>query len=196
MERDEHMELSEGVCSALGTIGSPESVAALIVIAQYDPSAEDFIDVRASAMWALGRVGDQESVDFLTSIIDPGSHEPTELVVTAASALAMLGDQRAVEPLARIVDPDSGEAGELVATAASALGMLSNPRAIEPLGKALLSMSDQSHTAEIMDALHKFGLPAVPYLAKVYAGRERDEDERTAARSALAKIIGDTPINA
>jgi len=128
-------------------------------------------------------------------IVDPDSHEPTELVVEAARALAILGDMRAIEPLVRIMDPDSDNADELVARAASALDMFDDRRAIELLGKALLNMSDFGYGKEIMEALHEFGLPAVPYLAEVYYARGRDVHERTAALNALEKILGKVPEN-
>jgi HEAT repeat protein len=77
----------EDVASALGQLRSPESVDALVHLAQWVPGYLEFDDARAlavKAIWALGGIGSEAAREALTSLAS------SECSVVAENAVAQL----------------------------------------------------------------------------------------------------------
>ena len=90
---DKGREVAQTAAEALGKIGDPRAVEALIT-ALKDESVSD--NVRQAAGEALGKIGDARAVEPLIAILKNGSSDVRQ---AAAEALGKVGDARAVEAL-------------------------------------------------------------------------------------------------
>jgi HEAT repeat protein len=172
--RSKSSSVREGAAEALGELGDARAVEPLAA-ARTDESA----GVRASVDSALGRLGwqppaeveapaqqddltwtlddvrrleDEQNVDALLQVIDPGASDQVgwEVRGAAGHALARIGDARAVPALIKGLDLLRGD------EAARALGNFKDPRAVEPLLKALRKPRFGNRHA-VAEALGKIG---------------------------------------
>jgi hypothetical protein len=121
-----HWRVRRDAAEALGQIGDPGAVVALI-----DALRDDNSSVRQAAAEALGRIGDASAVaPLLVSLKDPSSG----VRCAAARALGQIGDRLAVDPLIVALADSSWSVRESVAVA---LGHIPDPRAAESLEVAL-----------------------------------------------------------
>ena len=121
-----HKDFVAALIAALGQIGSPEAVAALINALGQGPWY-----VRAEAAGALGRIGISQAIKALISAL----HDEDGIVRgQAAEALGRIGGSAAVHGLIiGLHDEDSYVRGE----AAVALAQIGTPEAVEELVKVL-----------------------------------------------------------
>jgi HEAT repeat protein len=87
-------------------------------------------NLRISAAWALGEIGDASAVEPLVEALS----DRKRVKDVAAKALGEIGDPQAIDPL---VDVLQDENWEVRSTAAKALGNIGDIRAVEPLIDAL-----------------------------------------------------------
>jgi HEAT repeat protein len=87
-------------------------------------------NVRQSAAWSLGELGDGRAVEPLIEALD----DRKRVREVAARALGEIGDERAVEPLIDLLRSGNWEVS---GTSAKALGKIGDPRAIAALIEAL-----------------------------------------------------------
>ena len=92
----------------------------------------DSLRIRCTAAQALGRMGDDQAIVPLMSILN-NKDENYRLRLASAESLGKLGDHDAVAPLINILADDREKSIYLKESAAKALGMLGDIRAIEPL---------------------------------------------------------------
>lgn len=124
----------------LGRLGAVSAVGALIDIvlgdaAIFDNPAfkpEQLMQVKASAVRALGRLNDDRAVIPLMSILN-NRDENYRLRLSAAEALGRLGDEHALGSLVNIVQDDRESSLYLKESAVKALGLLGDIRAIDSL---------------------------------------------------------------
>lgn len=87
-------------------------------------------NLRISAAWALGELGDSSAIEPLIDALD--DRKLVKDVI--AKALGEIGQPQAVEPL---LDLLGDESWEVRGTAAKSLGKIGDTRAVEPLIKTL-----------------------------------------------------------
>jgi HEAT repeat protein len=123
---DDEPETRATAACALGTLGDPRAVDALVQALE-----DDYLDVAESAAEALGKIRDPRAVDALVQALednDPGVRE------SAAKALGEIRDPRAVDALVQALEDNDPGVRE---SAAKALGEIRDPRAGQPLLEAL-----------------------------------------------------------
>ncbi len=160
------------VIDALAQIRSPEAARAL------EPLLDDGDpEIARSAADALGRIGDQASIDRLFGLFD---HPNVMVRAAAQSSLARFGPRVLERLLEMIVNP----AAEIRAQAASALGALKDPVAIEPLKKLLVDPSNEVKRAAVF-ALAQINEQHVGSLPLLLLG-----NQDPAVRCASAQVLG------
>jgi len=136
---------------SLGSLGKTEAVPVLINLMMNDKNME----VRKSAVYALGLIGDLRAFDMLVFKMHDQNEVP-EVRGMAAEALGDLGDQYAVAPLIRALSDDSNE---VKFWAANSLGRLGETEAIPALKNLINQLkqdgTDLSVKKEAQDAIKK-----------------------------------------
>ena len=125
------------------------------------------LELRKSAVVALGRIGDARAAPALIAVLD----EDSELVVAAANALAQIGDRRAFGPLLAFVGDPSAAVRQSVIGALNSLGSPEMPGRVLPL----LRDADPNVRESAVKIAGYFGYPECTGLL---LERCRDEDER------------------
>ncbi len=193
------------VCVALGVIGGPSAVAALLQAATHpwepvregavqalaalaDPRARQVfesslrdpeVDVRLAAVRGLAALkGDAAVGALLPSLMDTSEFIRQEV----ARTLGTLRDPRAVPALIRVLP-------RMVPDAASALAAIGDRSAVDPLVAALATTAPW-HQADIVRALGRLGDPraVAPLLALLRTGSPEAQDQGLAA--ALVEALG------
>ena len=82
-------------------------------------------NLRISAAWASGELGDPNAIDPLVEALD----DRKRVKDVAAKALGEIGEPQAVGPLVELLEDENWE---VRGTAAKALGKIGDPRAIKP----------------------------------------------------------------
>lgn len=120
-----------------------DEVPALIIVLKEDKDE----DIRKSAAYVLGEIGDKRAVEPLIYTLkdkskwDRGSVSAARVRASAAAALGKIGDKRAVEPLIDAVNNDEG----VSRSAARALGNLDvdDKRVVELVELLIKALSDK-----------------------------------------------------
>ncbi|MET0624544.1 MAG: HEAT repeat domain-containing protein [Pyrinomonadaceae bacterium] len=129
--------------------------------------ASEDLEIRKSAVVALGRIGDARATPALVEVLG----EDPELVIPAADALAKIGDPRAFDALLGLIgDPHAG-VRQAVVGALNSLGSPSMPERVLPL----LEDADPNVRESAVKIAGYFGYPECVGLL---LERCRDEDER------------------
>lgn len=92
-------------------------------------------NLRISAAWALGEIGDPSAVEPLIETLS----DRKKVKDVAAKALGEIGELQAVEPLVSLLKDENWE---IRGTAAKSLGKIGDPRAIKPLINTLSDKND------------------------------------------------------
>jgi HEAT repeat protein len=165
----------ESTVEALGRIGNPQAVDALITVLKQGGEY-----IRAIAAVALGKIGSSEAVSALIQTL---SEELGCVGRSAASALAEIGNPQAVNALITAL---SHEKGDIRASAASALGRINNSQAVEALIIAL-NEEDSFVRSSATSALGEIGSPEAVQ-ALIIALSDEDRFVRKRVAKALSKI--------
>lgn len=194
----------ERAARVLWRIGTP-AVDSLISVLQEKGTAPE---MRASAAYALGVIGDKRAIKSLTSLL---RDERYFVRLQAARALSQMGEaaldqllemsnsstpatrEAAIEALGsgassraldRVIDALSDPNSNVRAAAVRALGESSNERAVAPL---MTLMRDESSTlrAQASVSLARLGLVALPKLIAAL------RDSRPSARQLAAEALGE-----
>jgi HEAT repeat protein len=128
--------------------------------------AED-LEIRRSAVVALGRIGDARATHALVRILE----EDSELAIPTASALAKIGDRRAFDALLGLIGDADAAVRQAVVGALNSLGAPEMPARIIPL----LEDEDENVRESPVKIAGYFGYPEC---ADLLLERCRDEDER------------------
>ncbi|MFB2968244.1 HEAT repeat domain-containing protein [Aerosakkonema sp. BLCC-F183] len=191
---------------ALGNIGHPQAVAALIEALHHEDSY-----FRRDAAEALGKIGHPQAV---TALMEALHHEDSDVRYKAAWALGEIGNPQAV---AALMETLHHEDSSFRSYAAEALGQIDNPQAVAALMEALhdedsdvrryaaVALGDIGHpqaVAALMEALHdessyvifnaavalgQIGHPQA-VAALMEALHDEDSDVRWKAAEALGKM--------
>ena len=129
-------------------------------------AAED-LEIRRSAVVALGRIGDARATPALVRVLD----EDAELTIPAASALAKIGDRRAFDALLGLVGDTDAAVRQAVVGALNSLGAPEMPARVVPL----LGDEDPNVRESAVRIAGYFGYAEC---ADLLLERCRDEDER------------------
>jgi HEAT repeat protein len=135
-----------------------------LLIEQLD--AED-LDIRRSAVVALGRIGDRRATPALVRVLEADA----ELIIPTASALAKLGDPRAFDALLGLVGDADAAVRQAIVGALNSIGSPLMPARIIPL----LSDADANVRESAVKIAGYFGYTEC---ADLLLERCRDEDER------------------
>jgi len=125
------------------------------------------LEVRKSAVVALGRIGDARAVDALAELLD----DDAELVVAAADALAKIGDRRSFDPLLALVGDSHAAVRQAAVGALNSLGAPEMPGRVLPL----LGDPDPNVRESAVKIAGYFGYAEC---ADILIERCDDEDER------------------
>lgn len=182
---------------------TPVIIDALLAthIAIYDQQTDpDFIEdspdslrIRCTAAQALGRMGDDQAIVSLMSILND-KNQNYRLRLACAESLGKLGNQNAVDPLINILSDDREKSVYLKESAAKALGMLGDIRAIEPLIDILESkkgIRDKFNflKEQVIEAIARIGQPDMKAQdTLLYALQDEAPSIRLAAVEALEDI--------
>ncbi len=92
--------------------------------------------VRQAAIQALGKLGTEEAIEPLVSLLDD---EDTAIRVSVIHALGHIGSSKVIDPLVRGLESRDPH---IYTAAAQALGHMDTPKAVEPLIAAIKSKKD------------------------------------------------------
>ena len=159
---------------ALGKLKDTQAVEPLSEVLLRDGDA----DVRASAAWALGEIGDASAVETLIKALND---EDSGVREKAVAALGKMGKD-AFEPLVQAL---SAKKARVRKGAALALGNLRIKDAIKPLSEALHDKNFEVRWCAAQ-SLANIGRDAFEVLLD--ASKEEDEEVRWCAASALGKL--------
>ncbi|HEX8634259.1 MAG TPA: HEAT repeat domain-containing protein [Pyrinomonadaceae bacterium] len=129
--------------------------------------ASEDLEIRKSAVVALGRIGDARAAPALIKTLD----EDAELIIDTANALAQIGDQRAFDPLLALVGDRSAAVRQAVIGALNSLGSPAMPGRVLPL----LDDPDPNVRESAVKIAGYFGYPECADLLLERCG---DDDER------------------
>ncbi len=109
-------------------------------------------DLRVTACWLLGRLGDKRAIDTLIAVLQEADFRVVE---EAAKSLGILGSSKALRPLIKLLlHPGAPENRK---AAAYALGLLHDRRAFEPLVQVLSNSQEapevRGYAAEALASL-------------------------------------------
>lgn len=155
-----HESARSDVIEALVRHGS--GVTALLI----EQLQADDIEVRRSAVVALGRIGDARATTPLIEALDD-----SELTIPAVNALAKIGDQSAFEALLALVGHSDAAVRQAVIGALNSLGSREMPARVTPL----LSDPDANVRESAVKIAGYFGYPEC---AELLVDRCHDQDER------------------
>jgi HEAT repeat protein len=125
------------------------------------------LEIRKSAVFALGRIGDARAAPALIEVLD----EDAELVIAAANALAKIGDRRAFDALLALVGDSNAAVRQAAIGALNSLGSPEMPGRVLPL----LGDTDANVRESAVKIAGYFGYPEC---ADLLLERCLDEDER------------------
>jgi HEAT repeat protein len=125
------------------------------------------LEIRKSAVVALGRIGDARATPALVEVLD----EDGELLIATADALAKIGDRRAFDALLAFIGDSHAAVRQAVIGALNSLGSPEMPGRVLPL----LSDPDPNVRESAVKVAGYFGYPEC---ADLLLERCRDEDER------------------
>lgn len=125
------------------------------------------LEIRKSAVVALGRIGDARAAPALVEVLD----EDAELIIPAADALAKIGDPRAFEALLALVGDERAAVRQAAVGALNSLGSPEMPGRVLPL----LEDADPNVRESAVKIAGYFGYREC---ADLLLERCRDEDER------------------
>ena len=117
---DEDCYVRQEAASALGAMGDPRAVEALIELLEED----DDEDVREEVAWALGKIGDARAVEPLIRALFDTDKDVRE---EAAWALGRIRDVRAVEPLIQALKDEEEDVREEVVCRPRDTGVTDQP---------------------------------------------------------------------
>src|SRR5512138_380574 len=156
---------------ALGEIGDPSAIPALVAAANPQASERDAMDLNRHVADALGELHAREAVPVLTTLA--GSRDGFTQVA-AVDALGKIGDPAAVDTLISIA---TGERIEpfTAKKALLALGRIGDPRAGPPVMQMLFEeRPGVSFFPEAAFAVVQMGRPMGPPLLAVLEGRDAE----------------------
>lgn len=144
---------------------------------------------RASAVEALGRLGDRRAVKFLTELLQDRA---PRVRIAAAEALGRIGDTSAA---AALVDATKDDEGRMRITAAEALPALDADLAIQPLID-LLNSDDPKARIRAADALGKMrdARAAEPLVSALERAMRNDAGNVSASLANAVVLIGEPAI--
>ncbi|GET40636.1 HEAT repeat domain-containing protein [Microseira wollei] len=172
---DEDWYVREKAAEALGNIGNPQAVPALIAALKDKDSFS-----RTNAAEALGNIGNPQAVDALIAALN---YEDWFVRIKAGEALGKIGNPQAVDVLMSALNHEDMSVSM---NAAEALGKIDNLQAVDALMLAL-NDEDQDVRRKAAEVLGKIGnSQAVDAL--MVALNDEDQDVRTNAAEALGKI--------
>jgi|GEM_PF-5179596 len=166
----------------LGSIEEPKAVEALI-----NALSDDGLNVRPSAIEALGRIGDKRATTPLLQILE-NKQENKYTRSYAAKALGGIKDSRAVQPLIAAL---SDNALELRCASAEALGEIGDRRALEPLVKKSQQRFREKWPVRrcAVEGLGHFrDQQSINALKNILNAFFENREVKTAARTSLEKI--------
>ena len=139
---DEAREVRRRAIEAVGPISSPQVQD--LIREMYDSDDEE---VRASAVYAMGRSGDDEWLSF---IVDEMENPSPMMRYEAATAAGRLSNEDVIPDLMRLVENDIDP--DVQSAAVNALGIIGGPRGEEALQRCL-KHADERVQAAAQDAL-------------------------------------------
>jgi HEAT repeat protein len=181
-----------GAIEALGHIGQPETVAAIV-----DALADKRWLVRDKAIKAMVTMGQPVVEQLLEVVGNKGNHHSDHVRQVAIEALGLIGDKKALGILMSTFRKTSQNDSSVRKTAAMALGHLKDKYAVEVLTTAVKDANerDDVRQAAIM-ALGDIGdNRATPVIIKVLTNWKEYGALREAAAEALADIGDMTAID-
>ena len=171
---DHNPNVRAGAARALGKIGDPHALDALVFRLRFDKD----IEVRKSAVWAL-HIGGARAVDPLIEAL----RDPDEWVrFGAVIVLAKIGQPAVHALIATLQDRSS----QVRASAAETLGRIGDAQAADSLTDTLLDMDTEVWQQAAISLGRMRDARAVSYLIDVI--RDSDSELRTKAIKALGHI--------
>ncbi len=139
--------------SALGRLGDPHAIDALVRVLQQKQQSES-----REAIDALGQIGDERAVDALIQALQgDGWDGAAEVRRSAVTALGKIGGERAEAAISGVLK--NGDRSERRA-AAKALGQMEGgPRAVDALLQALKDDTDPDTRIAVVEVLGQMGDP-------------------------------------
>jgi HEAT repeat protein len=160
------IELRGNAATALGEIGDPAAIGALIAALEHDPHHE----VRAAAAEALGRIGGERAIGALLR----------QDTIEALSVLGRLRVREAVPGLLRLLQ---ARPVSCVSACAEALARIGAPEGVAALADVVTTSDNPAHRLNAMGAVAQIDPDAAIDAALVAA---RDPDHRVRQRAAAA----------
>jgi HEAT repeat protein len=147
LQTDRDRVVRNWVAAALGDIGDPSAVEALIAILKDDDSG-----LRFCATEALGKIGDERAFRPLLTVLEDKELYPRAY---AAEALGRIGEPGALEPLVKVLQ--GTDDSWVRSMAARGLGLLQDVRAVPALKAACDDESSKvKEEAKVaLSALHR-----------------------------------------
>ena len=142
--QDGDADIRAEAARSMGSLGKNECVPLLMDLLIHDSSTE----VRKSAAYALGLIGDVVAQDLLVLKLRD-LHELEAVREMAAEALGDLGDPFAVDPLIQALHDKSGA---VVFWSVHALGRLGDPKAIPALEDLIKILDDGKQNGALLEA--------------------------------------------
>ncbi len=170
---NDRFPVRQAAAKALGLIGDPQAVPALVTALEHSIPA-----VQAEAVKALGLIGDPAGLEPLVSMLRTPYDEVRAETI---NALARFG-AAAVKWLVMMLRREAFDARQ---AAAQTLGLIGGPVAVQALVEALPD-PDYQVRREVIAALARLGKPAVKSLAPLL--QAASVEVRAAAVQALGKI--------
>ncbi len=167
---DTHPGATGEAAVALGEIGDPSAVPALVAAIHPEARERDAVDATRHAADALGALRAREAVPVLTGLLEKSPDGYTQ--VAAVDALGRIGDPAAVDTLARIATDEKVEPFT-ARKALLALGRIGNRKASGPVLQMLFEeRAGVSFFPEAAFAAVQIGPPMAKPLLDVLEGRE------------------------
>jgi HEAT repeat protein/phage terminase Nu1 subunit (DNA packaging protein) len=169
--RHENSHVRQMVARALGSIGTSQSVEALISAFNGDNW------FREEVVGALGQIGSSQAVEAIVSILSDKEVDKG-VRVSAATALGQIGSSQAVEALISALNDESGFIRDMVI---DSLGDTGSSQALEPL---ILALSHESALTRQL-AVRALGSIGTSQAVEVLISALSDEDvfvKKSAAR--------------
>jgi HEAT repeat protein len=200
-KENQPVAIHRAAASALGEIGDPAAVDALLTVQFRVPDAPSTTDISNRAKLALVAIGDpavpgvmkmlRGEMEAVNKLAADAGVDIGVVKQSAAGILTSMGTKAAVEDLVAFmpkadceegVDPDEVDPADanLRAFVARALGFIGDDRAVEALCTCSLASKNPGDMFEIANALGRIGGPkAAECLNKVVATGEYDQEAVT-----------------